>query len=59
MFDVYYGLSQIKEYKLTVFLWAWIWLWFGTFIINKIALAMVEDGYLAKKNNLKYDWLTR
>ena len=56
---MYYGLSQIKEYKLTVFLWAWIWLWFGTFIINKIALAMVEDGYLAKKNNLKYDWLTR
>ena len=42
-----------------MFIWGWVWTWFGVFIINKIALAQVEEGYLINKFENRFDWLTK
>lgn len=57
VFDVYFGIVQINFIQSVI--WGWLWLYFGTFVINKIALAMVEEGYLTNKYRLQFDWLTK
>lgn len=54
-FDTITGASQFAFYYTMFF--SYFWIMFGFFIINKIALAMVEEGYLRQKRRRRFDWL--
>lgn len=47
LFDSLYPAS--KWAPIITWLYTWLFLMFGTFIILKIAIAMVEEGYIASK----------
>lgn len=42
-----------------MFFYIMVWLNLAIYIINKLALAMVEDGYLNQRNRQEKDWLTK
>lgn len=57
MFDMMYEAHQVSP--LFMFFYIMIWLNMAIYIINKIALAQVEDGYLHQMHKHENDWLTK
>ena len=57
MFDVMYEAHQVSPVFMIFYILVWLNL--AIYIINKIALAMVEDGYLTQRHTKEQDWLTK
>lgn len=55
LFDTLYCSYKWAAY--TTFIWTWLALMFGIFIILKLAIAMVEEGYIRNKQQSHFDWL--
>lgn len=55
MFGTIIPTTQVS--KVMTFFWAYFLIMFGTFIIIKLSIAIVEEGYLTQKFKRKFDWL--